>query len=546
MDPNATLAAIRQLIAEAKNEAAAERLLEYLNQAPEPAHSWRDTVSNLLAQYKRVKLQQQRNTISFDEARRAINQITDGLLASLAGIEEGLPAPALKNTDVGNSSPPWLVIGVVAALVLATASFFMIRGFFQNNNTPADPPPVVVDQGESEEGKCPPYEADSEFNIMVLPFQPLDGKLTPIERSLRIRLANEMEKYGLKGSIFTKKIDVFSDEYPLTSQQAFGIGLPCKAQLIIWGTTEEDRNGNDIVTTKFRFIESSHFSLTDLEINSEATVDTVSSLSSIATSAELTEEIEMTIQLILGLVAHETDNHEVAAATLEKVIEERGGVAANPKWGRIQADSYIKTGQDERAIEVYREILKTDSTDVKALLQKGLLEYRTGQTTAANADLSKALEHDPENTQARTARAAVSVKRNDLNLARQDLDHLDKTADRSIATQVIRKKYDERHLEEQQKMVTADRQIQQNPKDTSALRVKAETAQNLGDFTTARKTASNLLQIDPDNLAAIKTLQSVMAKVPDSNAVRRQLEIAIPRLNPTQLKEVRALIPPRN
>lgn len=547
MDPNATLANIRKLIAEAKNEEAAERLLEYLNQDPEPVSSWRDTVSNLLAQYKRVKLQQQRNTISFDEARRAVNQITDGLLASLASIEEGLPAPSLKTTESGTntSSPPWMVIGVVAALVLATASFFMLRGVFQNNNN-TDPTPIVVDQGESEEGKCPPYEADSEFNIMVLPFQPLDGKLTPIERSLRIRLATEMEKYGLKGSVFTKKIDVFSDEYPLTSSQASIIGLPCKAQLIIWGTTEEDRNGNDIVTTKFRFIENSHFSLTDFEINNEATVDTISSLSSIATSAELTEEIEMTIQLILGLVAHETDNHEVAASTLEKVIEERGGVAANPKWGLIQADSYIKTGQEERAIEVYREMLKTDTTNVQALLQKGLLEYRTGHNDVAHDDLTRALEQDPENTKALTARAAVSVKRNDLNQARQDLDLLDKTADKSIATQVIRKKYDERHLEEQAKIATANTQIQQNPKDTSALRIKAEAAQNLGDFSTARKTASNLLEIDPNNLAAIKTLQSVMAKVPDSNAVRRQLEIAIPRLNPEELKQVRALIPPRN
>ncbi len=547
MDPNATLVAIRQLIAEAKNEAAAERLLDYLNQAPEPANSWRDTVSNLLAQYKRIKLQQQRNTISFDEARRAINQITDGLLASLAGIEQGLPAPSVKTDGAGNnnSSPPWLVIGVVVALVLATASFFMLRGIFQNN-TPADPPPIVVEQGESEEGKCPPYEIDSEFNIMVLPFQPLDGKLTPIERSLRIRLATEMEKYGLNGSIFTKKIDVFSNEYPLTSEQAFGIGLPCKAQLIIWGTTEEDRNGNDIVTTKFRFIESSHFSLTDLEINNEATVDTVSSLSSIASSAELTEEIEMTIQLILGLVAHETDNHTVAAATLDKVIEDRGGVAANPKWGLIQADSYIKTGQDERAIEVYREMLKTDSTNVQARLQKGLLEYRGGKTEVASQDLTKVLEQEPENTKALTARAAVSVKRNDLNLARQDLDQLEKSTDRSVAAQEIRKNYNDRHLAEQQKVEAADQQIQVNPNDTSAWRVKAEASQNIGDFSTAKKAASNLLQIDPNNLAAIKTLQSVMAKVPDSIDVRRQLEIAIPKLSPDQLKRVRPLIPPRN
>ncbi|MGH1437811.1 MAG: hypothetical protein ACRBG0_25460 [Lewinella sp.] len=547
MDPNATLVAIRQLIAEAKNEAAAERLLDYLNQAPEPANSWRDTVSNLLAQYKRIKLQQQRNTISFDEARRAINQITDGLLASLAGIEQGLPAPSVKTDGAGNnnSSPPWLVIGVVVALVLATASFFMLRGIFQNN-TPADPPSTLVDQGESEEGKCPPYKPDSEFNIMVLPFQPLDGKSANIDLPLKSRLAIEMDKYGLKGSVFTKKIDVFSNEYPLTSNQASKIGLPCKAQLIIWGTTEEDRNGNDIVTTKFRFIESSHFSLTDLEINNEATVDTVSSLSSIASSAVLTEEIEMTIQLILGLVAHETDNHAVAAATLGKVIEDRGGVAANPKWGLIQADSYIKTGQDERAIEVYREMLKTDSTNVQARLQKGLLEYRGGKTEVASQDLTKVLEQEPENTKALTARAAVSVKRNDLNLARQDLDQLEKSTDRSVAAQEIRKNYNDRHLAEQQKVEAADQQIQVNPNDTSAWRVKAEASQNIGDFSTAKKAASNLLQIDPNNLAAIKTLQSVMAKVPDSIDVRRQLEIAIPKLSPDQLKRVRPLIPPRN
>ncbi|WP_020538739.1 hypothetical protein [Lewinella cohaerens] len=548
MDPNATLADIRQLISEAKNEAAAERLLDYLNQVPEPARSWRDTVSNLLAQYKRIKLQQQRNTISFDEARRAINQITDGLLASLAGIEQGIPAPAPKSKEVGGntSSPPWLVIGVVAALVLATASFFMLRGVFQNNNSPADPSLGVVDQGESEEGECPPYGADSEFNIMLLPFQPLDGKSKKVELVVGSRLATEMVKYGLNGSVYTKKIDVFSNEYPLTSQQASSIGLPCKAQLIIWGTTEEDRDGNDIVTTKFRFIESSHFSLTDLEISNEATVDTVSSLSSIASSAELTEEIEMTIQLILGLVAHETDNHQVAAATLDKVIEDRGGVAANPKWGLIQADSYIKTGQDERAIEVYREMLKTDSTNVQARLQKGLLEYRGGKTEAASQDLTMVLEQEPENTKALTARAAVSVKRNDLNLARQDLDQLEKSKDRSVAAQEIRKNYNDRHLAEQKKVETADQQIQVNPNDTSAWRVKAEAAQNIGDFSTAKKAASNLLQLDPNNLAAIKTLQSVMAKVPDSIDVRRQLEIAIPKLSPDQLKRVRPLIPPRN
>lgn len=545
MDPNANLADIRQLITQAKNEEAAERLLAYLNEADEPVRSWRDTVSNLLAQYKRVRLQQQRNTVSFDEASRTINKITDGLLASLAGIEEGLPAPAPKATEVTESkTPPWLVIGVVVALVLATASFFMLRGFFQGD-APVEAQQIEVEQGESEEGKCPPYEVDSDFNIMVLPFQPLDGKIYPVENSLRIRLANKMEEYGITGSIFTQKIDPLSDEYPLTSNQAASLGKPCQAQLIIWGTTENVDDEEDIVTTKFRFIDSEHFSLTNLEFTDDVTIDTISSLSSIASSAEVTERIEKTIRLLLGLVAHETEHYDVAAEALEEVIEERGGVADNPKWGMIQADSYIKSGQDERAIEVYREMLKTDSTNVQAWLQLGHLEYRAGRTTAANVNLTKVLEYDPNNTKARTARAAVSVKRNDLYQAREDLDVLEQNPERQIAVREIRKDYEVKYQAEEEKLKTAEKQLEDNPKDTAAWRVKAQTAQNLGQFQSAEKAASNLLEIDPLNVSAIQTLQWVMKKVPDSIAVRNKLEKTIPRLSPEQKLRVRPLIIPQ-
>jgi tetratricopeptide (TPR) repeat protein len=548
MDSKVKLADIRHLITQAKNEEAAQQLLAYLATAPEPARSWQNTVSNLLAQYKRVIRQQQRSTISLEDANLTINKITDGLLASVAGIEEGLPAPALKDIEESDrrNIPLWLIVSVITALVLATASFFMLRGYFQSN-TPEDDDleTVVVDQGTSEEGMCPVYAPNSDFNIMILPFQPLDGLQRPIERSLRIRLANEMEKYGVKGSIFTKQVDVFSNAYPLTSTQAAAIGKPCKAQLIIWGTTEQQA-GNDLVTTKFRFIDSEHFTITDLELNNEVKVDTVSSLSSIATSAELTESIEKTIRLIFGLVAYETEHHAVAAKAIGEAIEERGGVEENTNWGRIQADSYIKSGQDERAIEIYRQILKKDSSDIQARLQKGLLEYKIGDKTAADEDFTNILAQDPDNTKARTARAAINVNRNDLYQAKGDLEMLEKNPEREVVVNEIRKDYDRKHVVAEQQIQLADQQIKQNPKDTSAWRVKAQASAQIGEYQTASKSASKLLSLDPRNVDAINTLQWVMKKVPDSLLIRRQIDRSMPKLSPEEMQRVKPLIPPRN
>ncbi|MEZ4987469.1 MAG: hypothetical protein R2795_20895 [Saprospiraceae bacterium] len=384
MSPD-TIQTIRALIVRAKNEEAAEQLLQAVTAEGGAVATWSDTIRNLLAQYKRIRLEQQRNTIAFEDAQQAINRVTTGLLEVLAAVEEGKPAP--ENAPAIAGMPIWkksmLAFAVLAAMALVGYIFF---GPTDDPIVPTEKPPVEVPSGEVEENACPPYPVQSKFNIMVLPYQPLDGKLKEVEKALRIRLANKMEEHRIAGSVYTRGIDVDSDEYPVTNSQAVAIGQPCKAQLVIWGTTEEKGNGI-ITTTKFRFIDSENFSLADLSLNSNMEVDTVSSISSIATSAELTENIEKTLRLIFGLVAYETDDFELAATLLDTVIEERGGVGSNPEWGMIQADSYIRSGQEKRAIEVYDKMLQRDSTNVQAWRQKGLLEYKTGNLLEAERAL---------------------------------------------------------------------------------------------------------------------------------------------------------------
>jgi tetratricopeptide (TPR) repeat protein len=535
MDPTTTLAEIRDLITRAKNKEAAEQLLQYISTAGQPASSWENTVRNLLAQYKRTKLDQQRNMISYDAARLGINQVTNGLLSVVNNIEAGEKAPAETVTS-NRRRNSWMTVGIIVALLLGGASFWMLRN--GDNDPPADVEPTEVTEGVVV-NKCPTYAANSEFNIMLLPYLPLDGKPKGVETALRINLAGLLEKYSIMGSVFTQMIDYTSPEYPLTGQAAVRLAKPCKAQLIIWGTTEEDSGTDNIITTtKFRFIESENFSLTDLELNNQAEVDTVTSLSSIAAGGELTEAIDATLQLILGLVAHETDHHETAADILGEVIEERGGTAQNPKWGAIQADSYIRSGQEERALEVYREMTISDSTNVQALIQKGLLELKTGNTQLAAKDLNRVLKQEPDNTEALAARSVVRVAQDRLFEADQDLQKLEAMKQGSAVVTSIRQKYQSQHIVASEKLLQLEQQIVANPNDTSAWRIKAEISKNLGEFEEAETAANNLLRIDPNNVAAIHTLMLLKPMSKDSTQIDKQLQRRIPLLNPQQRRDL--------
>jgi two-component SAPR family response regulator len=87
--------------------------------------------------------------------------------------------------------------------------------------------------------------------------------------------------------------------------------------------------------------------------------------------------------------------------------------------------------------------------------------------------------------------------------------------------------------------------LEANPKDTSALRIKAESSLNLGELQTAKSAANNLLQMDPNNFSAIKTLIQIMPQVKDSAAVRKTIQRSLPQWSPEQQIRVRPLIMPR-
>ncbi|MEM1216370.1 MAG: hypothetical protein AAGJ82_11830 [Bacteroidota bacterium] len=494
MNTTEQLTAIRQLITEAKNDKAAEQLLAFLQNQPPRLRAWQDQVRNLRAQYQRAQQGKRLSTVSYDDTQRAINKVTQGLLQVVQKIERG---EGPQQSATGNKKS-WLIAGILLAVGIAVTAFFFLR---KADNTPL--PDTVQDDitvvnGETE-GKCPIYPVASPFNIMILPFLPLDGVTKDIETALRIRLASKMEEYGVEGSVFTQMIDVRSPQYPVTGEMASALGEPCDAQLVIWGTTEKAAESEDLITTtKFRFVENDNFRLTDLVLNIGTTIDTVSSLSSIATTAELTDNIEQSLRLVFGLMAHETGNHAVAARVLDTLVESLGGAAKVPKWGLIQADSYIRSGQEERALEIYREIAEKDTANVQALLNKSALEWRQGNAQVALNDLNRTLSQEPNNRRARQSRASVHVAQHEVAKAKPDLKILQETEDvDSDRVSKLAEQLATVEAEEEAKYAAAEQQLATNPNDTSALRIKAVTASRLGHFVVAERAAEQLLQIAP-------------------------------------------------
>ncbi len=535
METRAKIDAIRQRIIQADTESALRELLAWLESSALPLKAWADTVRSLKARYRRTKQAKQKGTISFEQAQLGFSQVENDLLEVLRSLEHGeLPvtAPAATPTP----STPWLTIGVVTALVLAVASFFLIRGLPNDNDNPELPASL---------GECPTFPTESQFNIMVLPYKPLRGEQETIESSIKDRLSSSIESYRIPAYVMTREIDVSdANLYPSDAKGARLVGDPCRAQLVIWGTTERTTDDQLITTTSFRFLNKEHFNLTNFTLDQNAEVDTLETISSVATEGILTENIEAGIRLIFGLVAHETGQHAIAANLIQEACDSLGGVTKNPKWGLVLADSYVRSDQSEEAIATFDAIVASGRASTDVLVQRGYLSYELGAYAEAEADFSEVLAQDTSNTQVRAARAAARVRTNQLYEARQDLDILDAEGHQQAIPKGVEMEYKQRHETLEQEQMEAKEQLERNPRDTAALNIQARTAQQLGDFETAKSAATRLLNRDPNRIDALTTLIKIKPMLEDTEEVHQLIERTQSRLPENERPQVRPLSPP--
>lgn len=467
MDKLQLIAEIKRLVGKADIEHALQRLVEELEKA---GSSLANDAIQAQSLFQKTQKDEKQGLVSFENARLNYNQVTDQILDLLETLkkEEGSeiqrkPAKRLL---------PWILGGVLILGAVIAALVF--------SNKQEELPPVA-------DSSCPAFEDTMAFKILVLPFRPLRQGEVPsddIHWQIKEKLAELNDQAGINAGIEFYKIDVIKDKgrYPLTTKEAERIARDCNAQLIIWGTTENEATGKNIVLTKYKFL---NIDLKELLITGDTEVDTLTSLSSIFTEGLLTEGIFANMQLLFGVIANEMGKPEEAIAQLENIqpTDSSTSVLVN----MALSNSHLAANHPEKALEPLNKVLETHPTYWLALNNRAVLNYKTGHTTEALVDANALIELTPEDSINKLANAFVV--RSAIHLKAQSLDKADQDA--NAASQL--KSKNDKNIQQLKTAITTEKdvqlkikreaelKIQANPEDTKAFEEKASADKALGN-----------------------------------------------------------------
>jgi tetratricopeptide (TPR) repeat protein len=89
----------------------------------------------------------------------------------------------------------------------------------------------------------------------------------------------------------------------------------------------------------------------------------------------------------------------------------------NPGFSNMLGDLYLQVGQTKQALQLYNDMLRTDSTNFDAWYEKGLLQARAEDTAGALESLRKAYTLQPVNTYALELAHLYAESRNAMALS---------------------------------------------------------------------------------------------------------------------------------
>ncbi len=513
MDKLQVIENVKKLIGEGETERALEQLVAAL----EPEEQYEELYhAAIQAQslFQRTKKDEGLGIISFDNAKLNYNQVINQVLNILDHLEEG--KTSFETTPkLVSKNRTWLYIGA-GVLVIAVLGIFALR----NNNGSK---PDVVQNLDS----CPAYKTDSPFNVLLFRYLTVGGTQNSLQthKLIQSRLGELRDQHQLNMDIgiFNDKGD--NELLPVDVQTASNFAEGCRAKLVIFGT-EEPKTEGAIITTRYKFLDiGEQFQFVKLSINERTQVDTVTSISSIGTSGEVTGNIEQQLlQLLLGVVAYEANQIDQAIDLLQTAAPVDSGTFMLRNM--VLADAYIKNGQTESALTTYDQVLVEHPNYNFALENRAALLYERGDYLAAIQDYNTRLENSPGDISTLTQRGVAHLKAENLEEARQDLEKVrqENPEDSLVRGQLnlVRQKLKEK----QEVKEEAEQELQQNPKDTKALIRKAEATKSLGDYEESIKTAEQLIRQDPKNVRAYTTLINIYTNLnmPDkAEEVRKKL-----------------------
>lgn len=493
MDKAQLISEVKILLGNAETENALSRLIEFLQGSPEYRQLY-DLALQASAQFRKIQRDEIQGLVSAEQSKLGYNQVTRQAFQIAEWLQEGNLRPEASFAEARPRRWP-LAAGIIALfLLLAGGGYWWFRS-------------QQVDPEEPQAASClVEFSPSSPFNILLVPFLALnDNKLRP-----HITIAERLD--ALKRDYKIKcDLALYPEEITLlTTDDAAGRATECQAQLIIWGTTEGFPN-NAIIQTRYKFVNrGDQLPLSKLKLTESSKLDTVTSISSIATSGVLTEQIEESIKLLFGLIAHESGDLPVAIEMLEKY--ETKDSAATLVKGMVLAQDYLASNQEQKAWESYNQVLDMHPNYALARNNRGILNYQKGNYLEAAEDLTVALAKDSTkvDVDALELRGSAYLKAEQLEKAKEDLSRVrelrlpDRSVDKNKKDALDKKieEVDKKIETEEKKKASAEAQLRINPSNLTALNQKAESSRKLGDYREAVEAAQAVLRKDPDNIDA--------------------------------------------
>ncbi|MCO6480836.1 MAG: tetratricopeptide repeat protein [Phaeodactylibacter sp.] len=531
MDKAQLISEVKELLGNAETEKALNRLTDFLRSSPK-YKELHHLALQARARFRKAQQDEIQGLASSEQTKLSYNQATRQVLQVVQWLEEGNLNPDASFAEEAKPGRwPWAMGAIALILILA-------GGWYLWNKASQQPEP-----GEVALSDClidEPFPANSDFNILLRPFQ----NLTKEEQKPHLIIASKLDEFVTKlnnvkcdfGTLDVKNPnDFFSNADAETTAQK------CNANLIIWGIVDVDKSDSIVVQTKYKFIKQDTFEVYKLELKDGSEIIKVPTLSIIPTASTITQSIIESIQLLFGLIAYEAGDRDNAIEMLKAYEPPPNDTTTSLAWGMVLGDAYLDKGQEDEAWETYNQLLKTHDYPL-ARNNRGVLNYKKGNYEEAAEDLSVFLEIKPDNVEALEIRGSAYLKADQLKKARTDLQKV-----REIRTapnpELNRKleEVDKKIREEEQTKASAEAQLEANPNNLAAWDQKALSSIKLGDYKEAVKAGEAILQRDTDNVDAfIKIIKAYRnagdtAKVEETirraeaaGISRRQLGEALP------------------
>jgi len=369
------------------------------------------------------------------------------------------------------------------------------------------------------EGTCPSFIPTSDFNIMILPFDNLDGSADRPHIKIREGIEKKIIGYQLEERADVEtNLKKFEEGQGITQLDAESAALECNAKLVMWGSSERVGEEKEI-TANYKFLSNDGaLNLTQLDIDETGTdIDTVRTISSIKSGGSLTLNVETIIKAFFGLISHELDRKADAVANLEEVVN-----ALNPQdsnhlvFTNILAADYIAMGNKEKAIETYDKLLFAHPDYKLANVNQGMLLYEKGQYAEAIQKWDKAIIADPDNAKLIRTRGDAYAKDGQYMRAKDDYvaaKDKNKTNNPVFNTRIsdIENKINSSRNRINMKITTPASggvlyDPNKNKKQVAFYEKRAIESRKVGEYKKAVQYTSRILRLDKKNFVAYRIL----------------------------------------